>query len=111
MMTGETVGQWESDRNTVISESTRVISVHLLHELVALRAQIAACQRLLNYNRSTAGMSDGSDTVDRLEVMARVNEDVIASVTDWLRTQVVALHDPEMARRIVRSERDGREND
>lgn len=104
-MMSEVTGKWESDRNTAMAESTRAISVHLLHELVGLRAQIAAVQRLLDYNRSSAGMADPSDTVDRLELMARVNEDVIASVTNWLRTQIVTLHDPETARQLVREQR------
>lgn len=66
--------------------------VHLLHESISIRTQIAAARRLNTYTVAH-GHSDGPpDLSVAFDLVDRVMTEAILEVTEWLKSQVIGLH-------------------
>lgn len=78
-----------------------MLAVHLLHECIAIRAQLESAQRLttflVNHNQSKPSMGIGV----ALNVSERAVGEAVGIITGWLNSQVVALHDPLTTTDIV----------
>ena len=70
------------------------MATHLMHELVAVRAQLSAAYRLADYARHHGRVSAPSATMDWIEVASNANDAAIDGVDRWLSAQVIGLYDP-----------------
>lgn len=71
-----------------------MILVHLIRELLSVRATLAAAQRLAVYGRAHSGAEGESETIEWIKVSAKANDEAICRVEEWLSAQVIALHSP-----------------
>lgn len=83
------------------ADSTRALTVHLLHECIAARAQIAATRRLVVYACQHNGVTPTLKIDVSMDVAERALTEAIGSITEWLRAQVVALHNPVLTTHIL----------
>lgn len=78
------------------AEVQRALIVHMLHQLIELRAKAVSVRSLFDYTCMNAGTTDQSQfvTPTALDLTIRGMDESITQVTLWLRAQVVCLHDP-----------------
>jgi hypothetical protein len=71
------------------------MTVHLLHELIAIRAQLDAASRMYSYIGQQAGRQKGSGQTPLAIDCARKSTDMaVGTITDWLQAQIIGLYEP-----------------
>lgn len=91
------------------AEAARALNVHMLNELVRIRADIAATRRLCDYTARRVGYDPNSPDLQlplQLDCAGRAIEAGMRIIEDWLKAQVIGLYDQETATRYMLDERE-----